>query len=425
MAEYRLKNNDLDPRRIHAHTVAVLSTGLLMWAYAFLAYSTISSPVPGIIGFICSTIHILSPFLFRVSADYFLICSVLLASGIIHQGTFAFYTGGFESVIVIWFAILPVLGGIIAGRKAAVLWAIITTIWAGIYMVLHLSGFDFPDLITYEGKFIARALIVFGWIFLGTCIVYVFISMNEDQERKLHEQSSKIDSLFRVLFHDLAGPLSRVSIGLGIYKKESNPENKEHGLDIAIKATETMLDITQNVKKMYAVSKGKLNNELAYYPLNHAMDYVRELYSMELEQKKITLEYNPHSYKGLELFVEPISFKNQVLGNAISNAIKFSPLNGKIKVSARPDTEYLIIEIQDHGIGMPENIRNSIFDISKKTSRLGTAGELGTGFGMHILKSFIEMYNGEVMIESQETQGTTIKLYIKGRWKSPKQNSID
>lgn len=66
---------------------------------------------------------------------------------------------------------------------------------------------------------------------------------------------------------------------------------------------------------------------------------------------------------------------------------------------------------------MPETLIGELFDVTKKTSRPGTLGETGTGFGMHIMKSFIEMYGGEVKIVSQEgTQkdhGTTIKLYLK------------
>ena len=420
IASERLKNNDLDPRRIHSHLVTVLGTGLLMWAYAFLAFFTISSPVPGIVGFVCATIHLLSPLLFRVSANIFLICNVTIGSGIIHQGTFAFYTGGFESFILIWFGILPVLAGVIAGSRAAFYWFLATTTWAASYLVLHLNGFVFPDLIHTDGRLIAQSLIVFGWISLGTCMITVVSTMNDQKESKLAEQSTKIDDLFRVLFHDLAGPLSRLSIGLDIFKKDTSQANRDHGFEIAVKATDTMLEITQNVRKMYAVSKGKLDNELCYYSLNEAMEYVQRLYAFELKKKQIDIDYDFKQHHGLVIFVEAVSFKNQVLGNAISNAIKFSPPNSKIHVRAYPDDQYHVIEITDQGIGMPKTIVDSLFDITKKTTRPGTNGEMGTGFGMHILKSFMDMYQGKIHVESNDfghqTPGTKLKLYLKGEW---------
>ena len=420
LAKDRLKKNDLDFRRIHTHTVAVLSTGLLMWAYAFLAYFTVDSPIPGRVGFICAVIHLLSPLLFRITSNIFLISNITMGAGIIHQGTFAYYTGGFESQVLIWFGILPLLAGIMAGRGSAILWAVITTIWAGIYAVLDYVGYQFPYLITRNGWHIAQGFIIFGWIFLGTSLIYIVLSMNEHQEAKLSEQGAKIDDLFRVLFHDLAGPLSRVMIGLSISRRETSPQNKEHGIDIAIKASDTMLEITQNVRKMYAVTKGKLTNDLSYCPLTEAVEYIEKVYEMELEKKNLKIDYDAKRYHGLSVLVEAVSFKNQVLGNAISNAIKFSSPNSKITIRAYPETHFHVVEIIDHGVGMPKTILDSLFDISKKTSRPGTSGEAGTGFGMHILKSFMEIYQGKIEVESREHEnglsGTTIRLYLKAEW---------
>ena len=61
VAQERLKKNDIDSREIHTHLVVVLSTGVLMWAYAFVAFFCINSSLPGIIGFTCALTHLLSP----------------------------------------------------------------------------------------------------------------------------------------------------------------------------------------------------------------------------------------------------------------------------------------------------------------------------------------------------------------------------
>lgn len=420
VAENRLKKSDLDPRQIHTHLVVVLSTGLLMWAYAFLAYFTISSPVPGIVGMICATFHLLSPLLFRVTANAFIISNVTIGAGIVHQGTFSFYTGGFESSILIWFGILPTLAGIVAGRKAALFWGILSALWAGTYLALHLAGFQFPHLISPQGELLATSFIVFGWIFLSTSIIYVMLLLNESKEKLLSEQAQKIEDLFRVLFHDLAGPLSRLTIGLNISQREMDAENKKRGFDIATKAADAMLEITQNIRRMYAMSKGKVPSDLSYCPLNEAIEYIQKLYAADLEKKNISLDFDSQKYRGLNVWVEPISFKNQVLGNVFSNAIKFSPNSAKIIVRAYPmNQQFHVIEIVDQGIGMSSLLMESLFDINKKTSRPGTSGEPGTGFGMHIMKSFVEMYQGKINVESNEEsagQGTTIKLFLKAEW---------
>jgi len=420
IAKTRISKGDLDLRRIHFHTVIVLTTSVLMWAYAATAYFTSSSATHVLIAILCSALHLLSPLLFRFTNNAYFIANLMLANGIMHQASFSYFAGGFESETIIWFGILPMLAGLIAGKKAAISWFITTTLTATAFLFLHLSGYSFPNTVSPLGHLIARGLIIFGWIFLSTSITYVVLVINDSKESLLTDQAQKIDDLFRVLFHDLAGPLNRISMGLKLSGRETNPSRKEQGLLIAAKATDAMLDITQNVRKMYALSKGKndVSSDLCYCLINESIEYVKKLYAVELEKKKIKLVYDAQKYKELKVLVEPISFNNQVLGNAVSNSIKFSHPGSTITIRVYPrDLHFLAVEICDQGIGMPPLLMESLFDINKKTSRTGTNGESGTGFGMHIMKSFIEMYQGKVEIESKdETQpmpGTIIKFLLK------------
>ena len=138
VAKNRLEKNDLHERYIHTHLVSVLSTGLLMWAYALVACFTMSSPIPGIVGVVASIVHLLSPLCFRRSNNYFFISNICILSGLIHQGTFAFYTGGFDSNIFIWLGILPMISGVIAGRKGALVWAGITFSCVLFFFIFHI-----------------------------------------------------------------------------------------------------------------------------------------------------------------------------------------------------------------------------------------------------------------------------------------------
>jgi signal transduction histidine kinase len=418
-AKSRLENGDLDPRRIHCHAAVVITTSILMWAYALIAYFTISSPVPGIVGIVCSLVHLLSPLLYLVSPNVFLISSLTIGAGIIHQGAFAYFTGGFQSFILIWFGILPMLTGVIAGKKAALFWGAVAFVCAAVFLGLHISGYTFPNLISPTGEFLSRLCIVFGLIILSTSITYVLVFLNDSKEKLMIEQGQNIEGLFRVLFHDLAGPLARISIGLEIAKDDLANDDKKRGLKIATNASNAMLELTQNVRDIYTLTKAKAAPALIDFPLNEAVDYLHSLYISKMERKNIQLDYDFNQYYGLCVLVDPISFKNQVLGNALSNAIKFSPLNSKITIRAYPhDDQFHVIEIVDQGIGIPASLITSLFDINKRSSRIGTSGELGSGFGMHIMKNFMDMYQGKIEIESnaRSETGTVIKLYLKAKW---------
>lgn len=80
-----------------------LLTAPLMWAYAFLAYHTIASPWPMRVGFAASIIHLLAPLLLRLRMRPGAISFFTLGSGLAHQATFSFFTGGFSSPIIVWF----------------------------------------------------------------------------------------------------------------------------------------------------------------------------------------------------------------------------------------------------------------------------------------------------------------------------------
>jgi two-component system, sensor histidine kinase and response regulator len=86
----------------------------------------------------------------------------------------------------------------------------------------------------------------------------------------------------------------------------------------------------------------------------------------------------------------------------VSNALKFSQPGGTIAITARTDGSELYLSIRDQGIGMPDRVRESLFDFTKSHSRKGTAGEKGTGFGMPLMRKFVLLFGGSVDVVSRD-----------------------
>ncbi len=417
VAKKQIEAGSIEPRKIHSVLVAILATSLLMWSHVILLTKTVDSDVVFWTGIICSVVHLSSISLFRFTNSTFSIINTMLACGMTYVTTTVYYTGGFQSFALIWAVATPMLGGMASGQRGAKLWGIISFTIIMTFFIMSITGYQFPDLLTPEGKVLTHYVQVFGWLILGSVLSFTFVALRETAEAKLHEQTEKVDSLFRVLFHDLANSLGRINIGHTIAKKEGQFVK---GMKIAEGAADSMFEITQNVRKIYAVSKGKADMELTLSPLNESITYVTKIFADELDKKQIKLKWDMRKLEGLKLLVEPVSFKNQVLANILSNCIKFSPEGSEITISAYPNNHhYFTVEIKDSGIGMPPAILENLFDLNKKTSRPGTKGEFGTGFGMHIMKSFMEIYQGDVKVESNEREvdsGTTFKLSLKGEW---------
>ena len=102
-----------------------------------------------------------------------------------------------------------------------------------------------------------------------------------------------------------------------------------------------------------------------------------------------------------------------VIRNLVSNAVKFTPDGGKIKVSASIIPENVIeIKITDTGIGMTLEFKDKLFKMNEKTNRPGTAGEPSSGLGLLLCKEFIEKHNGKIWVESEEGKGSTFSFTV-------------
>ncbi len=414
VAHYRLRANDVDVRSIHTHLLSTILTGLLMWAYAFTAFYTISSPVPGIVGFITSIIHLFSPLLFLVSNNVILITLVMLISGVIHQGTFSYYTGGYESHILIWYGIIPMLAGIIAGLKTLIITSITVFIISGAYFVLHLSGFEFPYLITKEGWIIAQSLLVFGWIIVSTSVVAYFLFLNKKIEDKLNQQKEKSDNLLQVLLHDISNQVQVI----GVSSKLLNHVNTDcrfinMGRENISNGCKNVNSVIHSVRSIYIYEKQNRNIDLKPISLLECInDATRSIEKMSRE-KEVSFDLPSQDFI---ISSEPNLLIQQVFVNLLSNSVKFSKRGKRIKINFQQLHENKVyISISDQGIGIPKEILRNLFNSNTITTRLGTENEKGTGLGMLIAKSICELLEGKLEVHTsteEDRSGTQYNITL-------------
>jgi signal transduction histidine kinase len=105
-----------------------------------------------------------------------------------------------------------------------------------------------------------------------------------------------------------------------------------------------------------------------------------------------------------------------IFRNLITNAIKFTPEGGSIKIDATQQGSMALINVSDTGVGMDEETKSKLFRLDVNHSSLGTSQEKGTGLGLILCKEFVEKHNGKIWIESSKGEGTTFTftLPIKG-----------
>jgi signal transduction histidine kinase len=100
----------------------------------------------------------------------------------------------------------------------------------------------------------------------------------------------------------------------------------------------------------------------------------------------------------------------QILDNLISNAIKYSPDKSEILFETKCVDDKILIKVQDHGIGIPKEDQQKLFEPFYRAGNVGSIS--GTGLGMAIIKNSVELHGGTLQLESEENKGTTIKIEL-------------
>ena len=98
--------------------------------------------------------------------------------------------------------------------------------------------------------------------------------------------------------------------------------------------------------------------------------------------------------------------------NLLTNAIKFTPQQGKITISASLHPTYTEITVTDTGVGISKEIKTKLFSIGKNITSRGTENEKGSGLGLNLCKEFVEKHGGKIWAESELEKGSEFKFAI-------------
>lgn len=227
------------------------------------------------------------------------------------------------------------------------------------------------------------------------------------QNEELKQLDSLKNKLFAILGHDLRSPIATLKILLQNVARNNTFSNA---------VNEDYKRLRQMVDAVYITIDNLLNwatlqcDGALVRPknidLSEIVEMVLQLYETELQVKQLTVkaQLTPTPAKADEHQLEI------VVRNLLQNAIKFTPAGGLIQVSTRPANGQAMIVIQDSGIGMSINEqaeRNRVV-----STRLGTAGEKGTGLGLVVCRELVRLNQGEILFDSVPGQGTTVTVLI-------------
>lgn len=242
-------------------------------------------------------------------------------------------------------------------------------------------------------------------------------------QESLNDKLNENSTLVKLLVHDISNPVSIIRVtlhSLSRYSQDELPKVIPEQIQKLNRATSNIMDILKHIRELQVISSGKKQIGLQPVSIDDALEEAKFTFKHKMEQKNIHIQINKNITEKYAIVVaEPISFSNHVVNNLISNAIKFSYPGSEITINITEEGLNYILEIKDTGIGIPEEIRNNIFRVDKPTSRHGTEGEVGSGFGMPLVKYYLDLYKAQIEISStpieadEKNHGTSFKILLK------------
>ena len=236
-----------------------------------------------------------------------------------------------------------------------------------------------------------------------------YIQLNnqlEVSEEKLKDSNATKDKFFSIIGHDLKNPLFVIQSMSEILETEFNETTIEEKMEF-IKA------IRESSKNAFALLEDLLHWARCQ---SGRIDYNPEpIHPKQIASKCINLLEAHALNKNLSLVnsvdATLIAFADKfmvetVIRNLTSNAIKFTPTGGTVKITGKVIGDFIQLGIEDTGIGLSENDIQKLFRIDVKNTEIGKSKEKGTGLGLILCKEFVEKHNGKIWVESELEKGS-------------------
>lgn len=216
----------------------------------------------------------------------------------------------------------------------------------------------------------------------------------------LEQSQTDNTHLMQVLAHDMRTPIAGIKglTDLLLAEKTLNEEQLEIIKMINISSSDSLNFINDLLQSQ--TNKTNLNKEPV--DLSSLINYCVILLKSKAQEKNISLLANALP---LEVLINREKIW-RVMSNLISNAIKFSKTGSKININIKKLTSTVLVSVKDEGIGIPEEFKDKIFEMSAEVQRNGTEGEQSYGLGLAISKQIIEAHQGKIWFTTTVGMGT-------------------
>lgn len=243
------------------------------------------------------------------------------------------------------------------------------------------------------------------------------IIRQKDELNKLYKEQFKLNEtknkFFSIVAHDLKSPFQTILGFSELLSSEYEYLSEEQRIESAaniLKVSNEAFRLIENLLEWGRTQTGATHATFKLFNVREMVLTTTPVFDPQLERKKLKIVYDlPPLLQG---WADPDMIM-AVVRNVVSNAIKFSPVESQIEISARMSNNMIYLSISDHGEGIPEDILNRLFTLDPRVQRSGTMGEKGTGLGLTLCKEFMELNQGDIKAISEAGNGSLFTIIFQ------------
>jgi CheY-like chemotaxis protein len=232
------------------------------------------------------------------------------------------------------------------------------------------------------------------------------------------------DEFLSTLSHELRTPLNAILGWTQLLQMEKPADEMAHGLDVIERNARAQTKLIEDLLDVSRISTGKLRLSTRVVPVADTIEAAADVVKTTASAKGVEIKIDPPSHT-LRVVADPDRLQ-QVIWNLISNAVKFTPARGTVRVDAAQVGAHVQIRVSDTGLGIDPDFLPFVFDRFRQADSTSTRSHGGLGIGLAIVRHIVELHGGTVSAQSRgEGHGSvfTVTLPITAGAQLPAETS--
>ncbi len=227
----------------------------------------------------------------------------------------------------------------------------------------------------------------------------------------LETEGRRISEFIAMLSHELRNPLAPIRNAVALLEKVTLQPEAAWCAQMIGHQVSHMTRLVEDLMDVSRITSGKIQIDRKRLEVNELVRLAVEAVRESAREHGLLLELVP-APQPVELHGDGTRL-TQVVVNLLTNAVKYTPRNGRIRVSVESDSDFVDLKVSDNGIGMPEPLRQRAFEPFVQGTRALDRAEGGLGIGLTLVKRIVELHGGTVTAASAGAhQGTTITVTL-------------